>query len=76
MVNPDQVVAPAVGKLMLCAHCGALGAVDPGTGMQMKIKKCPCLLVAYCSTACQKAAWKGHKAACLVERARRKKVKV
>ena len=65
IVNPDQVVAPAASKLALCSRCGALGgAVDPDTGVHKKLMKCPCLLVAYCSVKCQRAAWKGHKAAC------------
>lgn len=40
--------------------CGACGKADGGT-----MKACAgCKQVVYCDSVCQKAAWKGHKAAC------------
>lgn len=37
----------------LCAACGETATL-----------RCPCKSVRYCSRACQKTSWRGHKAAC------------
>jgi hypothetical protein len=42
-----------------CDGCGKEGGAD------LTLKSCSaCLSVSYCSSACQREAWIGHKAAC------------
>ena len=50
-VQEDEVV-------MLCASCGT------AEGDDIKLKKCACHLVKYCSVACQKAHRPKHKKEC------------
>ena len=48
-----------------CAHPGCATIVGPSEAAAPRGKRCGgCRLVRYCGPACQKADWKGHKAAC------------
>ena len=63
LVRTDSDVCPYT-----CAHCASKS--------QAKLKLCGgCKTAAYCSAACQKAHWKGHKGMCRSVQARRRSIK-
>ena len=57
---------------IICAHhlCRCKNLTGCSEAL-LEVKKCAgCRRAQYCSPACQKAAWKQHKAACRAEAAR------
>ena len=52
----------------VCDHCG-----KPAAAVRKMLACGVCQLVRYCSSACQVAAWKGHKKACNQEKEKREK---
>ena len=59
---------PANPPGTVCDHCG-----KPASAVRKMLACGVCQLVRYCSSACQVAAWKGHKKACAAEKAVREK---
>ena len=55
-------------KTKTCATCAADAWTDGG-GRRRSCFECKCVLVRYCSKACQKADWANHKAMCREARA-------
>lgn len=55
-----------------CAHTGCTTVVGISEAAAKRGKQCAgCEAVRYCGRACQTAAWRGHRAACLELKARR-----
>ena len=59
---------PANPPGTVCDHCG-----KPASAVRKMLACGVCQLVRYCSSACQVAAWKGHKKACAAEKAERER---
>ena len=57
---------PANPPGTVCDHCG-----KPAATVRKMLACGVCQLVRYCSSACQVAAWKGHKKACNAEKEKR-----
>ncbi|KAI0737889.1 hypothetical protein C8Q80DRAFT_1242498 [Daedaleopsis nitida] len=62
--SAGEPVAGGNVSLRQCHHCGYNPGSDPGT-QERRLRRCAgCMQAWYCSTQCQKAAWKAHKAEC------------
>ena len=55
-----------------CDGCGALEGGEGGGegGAPLRLSSCACHTVVYCSPACQRKSWPGHRAACKEARAK------
>ena len=63
-LRAEVEVAEALA-LRACAYLGCTKIVGPGGREVPRGKRCSsCRTVRYCGAACQKADWRGHKAAC------------